>query len=135
MVLLALPAFAHESILKQIAEHVSPAAWVGAIPARGGFDLSAHDVFKKRISEISVFGFQTLPWACRIQEFGKRVTILGTKEQVDLAAWPAELAPVISARMQELLGLVIHPIGNFLDQALADTGQTDPPRYHVWAVS
>ena len=46
MVLLALPAFAHEPILKQIAPYISPGAWVGAVPARGGFDLCARDIFK-----------------------------------------------------------------------------------------
>ena len=137
VILLALPAYAHELILKQIAEYISPNTWVGAVPARGGFDLCVHDVFKKRISEISVFGFQTLPWACRIQEFGKQVTILGTKEQVDLTAWPSEMAPVISAQFQEWLGLVINPIGNFLGQALADTGQIIHPGimyglFHDW---
>ncbi len=137
VVLLALPAFAHEPILKQIAEFVSPATWVGAVPARGGFDLCVHDVFKQRLSDISVFGFQTLPWACRIQEFGKRVTILGTKEMVDLTAWPADMAPVIAAQLQELLGLIINPIGNFLSQALADTGQLIHPGimyglFHDW---
>ncbi len=137
VILLALPAFAHELILKQIAEYISPDTWVGAIPARGGFDLCVLDVFKKRISEISVFGFQTLPWACRIQEFGKQVTILGTKEQVDLTACPPEMAPVISAQFKEWLGLVINPIGNFLSQALADTGQIIHPGimyglFHDW---
>lgn len=137
VILLALPAFAHEQILKQIAEYISPATWIGAVPARGGFDLCVHDVFKKRISEISVFGFQTLPWACRIQEFGKQVTILGTKEQVDLTAWPPEMAPVISTQFQKWLGLVINPIGNFLSQALADTGQIIHPGimyglFHDW---
>ncbi len=137
VILLALPAFAHEQILKQIAEYISPDTWVGAVPARGGFDLCVHDVFKKRKSEISVFGFQTLPWACRIQEFGKQVTILGTKEQVDLTAWPSEMAPVISAQFQLWLGLVINPIDNFLSQALADTGQIIHPGimyglFHDW---
>jgi len=137
IILLALPAFAHEPILNQIAKYVSPNAWVGAVPARGGFDLCVHEVFKERFSEISIFGFQTLPWACRIQEFGKYVTILGTKEQVDLATWPVEKGPEIGSKFQELMGLVINPINNFLSLALADTGQLIHPGimyglFHEW---
>lgn len=137
LVLLALPAFAHELILKQIAAHLSPGAWVGALPARGGFDLSARDVLKGGLSEISIFGFQTLPWACRIQEFGKLVTILGAKEQVDLAAWPSGMAPIISARLHELLSMTINPTASFLSLTLADTGQLIHPGimyglFHDW---
>lgn len=137
LVFVALPAFAHEPILKQIAAHISPGAWVGAIPARGGFDLCVRDVFKERLSEISIFGFQTLPWACRIQEFGKQTTILGAKKQVDITAWPSVMAPIISARLQELLSMAINPTASFLSLALADTGQIIHPGimyglFHDW---
>jgi len=137
LVLLALPAFAHEPILKQIAPFIPPGAWVGALPARGGLDLCCRDVFKERLNDIAIFGFQTLPWACRIQEYGKQVTILGAKEQVDLTARPAHLAPVISAKLQELLGITINPIASFLSLMLADTGQIIHPGimyglFHQW---
>ncbi|NMC12817.1 MAG: hypothetical protein GYA34_08030 [Chloroflexi bacterium] len=137
LVLLALPAFAHEPILKQIAPHIPPGAWVGALPARGGLDLCFKDVFKDRLAEIVIFGFQTLPWACRIQQYGKEVTILGTKVQVDLTAQPAHMAVTVSARLQELLGISINPIPNFLCLMLADTGQLIHPGimyglFHNW---
>ncbi len=137
MVLLALPAFAHESILRQISPHLSPGAWVGALPARGGFDLCVRDILKERVSEVAIFGFQTLPWACRIQQYGQQVAILGAKEQVDLTAWPPELAPVISAKLQELLGVTVNPIASFLSLTLADTGQIIHPGimyglFHNW---
>ena len=127
LVILALPAFAHEPIINQIAEHISLGTWVGAIPARGGFDLCVKDVFKDHLNEISIFGFQTLPWACRIQEYGKKAIILGAKEQVDLTALPTEMAPIISTKLQDLLGLKINPTPNFLSLALADTGQIIHP--------
>jgi hypothetical protein len=137
LVLLALPAFAHEPILRQIAAHISPGAWVGALPARGGFDLCMHDILKERISDIAMFGFQTLPWACRIQQYGQQVAILGAKEQVDLTAWPPDLTPIISARLQELLGVKLNSITSFLSLTLADTGQLIHPGimyglFHHW---
>jgi hypothetical protein len=39
---------------------------------------------------LSIFGLETLPWATRIDEFGKRVSILATKFEVDVAVTPAE---------------------------------------------
>jgi len=137
LILLALPAFAHEHILEEIAGYLSPGAWVGALPARAGFDICVRDVLKERLSQVAIFGFQTLPWACRIQEYGGRVLILGAKDQVDLAAWPAKLAPVISTRIGELLGVALNPISNFLSLTLADTGQLIHPGimyglFHRW---
>ena len=137
VVLLALPAFAHEAILRQVAAHLSPGAWVGALPARGGFDLCARDILIERASDVAILGFQTLPWACRIQQYGQQVAILGAKEHVDLAAWPPELAPVISSRLQEPLGVKLHPIASFLSLTLADTGQLIHPGimyglFHNW---
>ncbi|MBN1536977.1 MAG: NAD/NADP octopine/nopaline dehydrogenase family protein [Anaerolineales bacterium] len=137
IILLALPAFAHEPILKQIAPYIYQGAWVGALPARGGLDLCFRDIFKERLSEIVIFGFQTLPWACRIQHYGKQATILGAKEQVDLTAWPANKAPVISTRLQELFGISINPVSSFLSLMLADTGQIIHPGimyglFHEW---
>jgi hypothetical protein len=137
LVLLALPAFAHEPVLKQIAQFISPGAWLGALPARGGFDLCAGDILKERKGEITLFGFQTLPWACRIQEYGQKVSILGTKALVDLAAWPSKMAPVISSVLGDLLGVELHPIPSFLALTLADTGQLIHPGimyglFHNW---
>jgi hypothetical protein len=137
IVLLALPAFAHAPILEQLAAYISPGAWVGSLPARGGFDMCARGVLKGCPADISIFGFQTLPWACRIQEYGKQVTILGTKSQVDMTAWPAGMAPEISSRFQELLRLKINPTASFLSLALADTGQLIHPGimyglFHDW---
>lgn len=137
LVLLALPAFAHETILNQIRPHLSPGAWVGALPARGGFDLCVQDVFKGKPAGHVIFGFQTLPWACRIQEFGQRALILGVKQQVDVAVWPADQAPGICGRLQELLSVPLNPISNFLSLDLADTGQLIHPGimyglFHHW---
>jgi hypothetical protein len=137
LILLALPAFAHEHILRQIVDYLSPGAWVGALPARAGFDICAREVLKERFSQITLFGLQTLPWACRIQEYGGCVSILGTKAQVDLAAFPAKLAPDVSTKISELLGVALSPISNFLSLTLADTGQIIHPGimyglFHRW---
>jgi NAD/NADP octopine/nopaline dehydrogenase, alpha-helical domain len=137
LVLLALPAFAHELILEQIAGHIAPGAWVGALPARGGFDICIRNVLKERLDEMTIFGFQTLPWACRIQEYGQRVSILGTKAQVDLAVWPSKQAPELTARLHEYLGIPLNAIASFLSLTLADTGQLIHPGimyglFHDW---
>jgi hypothetical protein len=127
LVLLALPAFAHEIILKDIAPFLDDGAWVGALPARGGFDWAARDVLDNGKRSVVLFGLQTLPWACRIREYGREVVILGTKSEVDLAAWPPNYAAEVADLLSDLLGLSICPISNFLSLTLASTGQLIHP--------
>ena len=127
LVILALPAFAHQATLEEITPYLAPGAWVGALPARGGFDLEARAVLGAQAAQVSIFGFQTLPWACRIQQYGCEAAVLGAKEQVDIAAWPSDQAPVIAARLQQLLGVRLDPVASFLSLTLADTGQIIHP--------
>ena len=53
IILLIVPAFAHEPILHQIAPHLKEGASVGAIPGPGAFDLIAlaalGDVFTAKV--------------------------------------------------------------------------------------
>ncbi len=137
LVILALPAFAHEDTLSQIAPHLQKGTWLGAMPARGGFDLAVRDVLGDLAAQIVIFGFQTLPWACRVQKYGQEAQILGTKEVVDIAALPPTQALIIASQLQELLGLHLNPVDNFLSLTLADTGQIIHPGimyglFHNW---
>jgi hypothetical protein len=136
LVILALPAFAHQATLQAIAPHLETGAWVGALPARGGFDLAARAALMER--NVTIFGLQTLPWACRIQEYGRQAVVLGAKEQVDMAAWPNAHAPMIAARLEEFLGVPLNPVPGFLSLTLADTGQIIHPGimyglFHAWS--
>lgn len=129
MVLLALPSFAHGDILSALAPHLPNSAWIGALPARGGFDWQVRSRLPGHLGVI--FGLQTLPWACRIQEWGRRVEVLGTKAQVDLAAWPAAprspVSATVAATVSEMIGVPLNPIDYFLALTLANTGQIIHP--------
>jgi len=138
VVLLALPAFAHETVLAEISPYLEEGAWLGAIPARGCFDLCAWDALGEKSLSLTIFGLQSLPWACRIIEYGRSVKILGTKRRLDLAAWPADRSAPLAGRLGELLGIQLDPAGSFLGLTLAGTGQIIHPgimygRFHEWA--
>ncbi len=127
LVMLALPAFAHEIVLRDIAPYLDEGAWVGALPARGGFDWCAFDVLGEKGSSLILFGLQTLPWACRLRTYGEEVALLGTKKRVDLATWPPHYAGKVARRLSDLLGVRLQPIPNFLSITLANTGQLIHP--------
>jgi NAD/NADP octopine/nopaline dehydrogenase, alpha-helical domain len=127
LVLLALPAFAHQSVLQQIAPHLDGGARLGAIPARGAFDLCAWDALGEKCFSLTLFGLQSLPWACRIVEYGRSVKILGTKARLDLAAWPAPRAALLAQQLGALFGIPLDPAATFLSLTLAGTGQLIHP--------
>lgn len=90
IILIIVPAFAHEPILNAIKPHLKPGAAVGAVPGPGGFDLLAQHVLADVISEknIILFGGSSLPWACRFEDYGARVSLLGIKSEVDISVKP-----------------------------------------------
>jgi len=128
LVVLILPAFAHESTLRQIAPFLDDRAWVGAIPARGGFDFCAARILEERgRGDVGLFGLQTLPWACRIEEYGQVVHVLGVKKTVDAASRPAARIGAITPVLAQMLGLHIGTAATLLALTLANTGQLIHP--------
>ncbi|MGD2177689.1 MAG: hypothetical protein PVG71_07690, partial [Anaerolineae bacterium] len=128
VVLLVLPAFAHEITLVDIVPYVDEGAWVGAVPARGGLDYCAARVLEGAgRSDVTVFGLQTLPWACRIREYGRVVRVLGVKESVDAASRPAAQLGQIVKVLEQMLGVRVGKAGSMLALTLANTGQIIHP--------
>jgi opine dehydrogenase len=128
VVVLVLPAFAHEDTLRQIAPFLDEGAWVGAMPARGGFDYcAAWAVAEMGRPDVRLFGLQTLPWACRIERYGQVVRVLGVKEAVDAASRPAGAIGAMAPLLERMLGVRIGAASGLLTLTLANTGQIIHP--------
>lgn len=128
VVVLVLPAFAHESTLRLIAPFLDQGALLGAIPARGGFDYCAVQALADQgRGDLTLFGLQTLPWACRIRQYGRSVKVLGVKKAVDAASRPASRIGQIAPVLTRMLGMAVEPASSFLALSLANTGQLIHP--------
>lgn len=128
LILLPLPAFAHEPTISQIAPFLKEEAIIGTIPARSGFEYSTLKILKAVNREkVKIFGLQTLPWACRTREYASKVEILGEKEAVGLAAFPPDTTFELSSFLTHLLNLNIVPLPNMLTLSLANIGQIVHP--------
>jgi hypothetical protein len=135
LVLLALPAFAHESVLAALAPHLPATAQICALPARGGFEWMARQVLPDHQGVL--LGLQTLPWACRIRTWGQSAEVLGVKTGVDLAGWPPESLAQAAQQLSSLLHVAMQPVPGFLALTLANTGQLIHPGimvglFHDW---
>jgi len=128
LILLPLPAFAHEPTISQIAPFLKEEAIIGTIPARSGFEYSTLRILKEAQREkVKIFGLQTLPWACRTREYASKVEILGEKEAVGLAAFPQDTTFELSSFLTHLFNLTIIPLPNMLTLSLANIGQIVHP--------
>jgi len=128
LILMLLPAFAHEPTLLQIAPFLKEEAIIGAIPARSGFEYAALKILKDNKKEkVKIFGMQTLPWACRIKEYAGKVDILGKKKSVGMAAFPYKITSELASFLTQLLDLKIEPLPNMLTLSLANVGQIIHP--------
>ena len=128
LILMPLPAFAHEQTLLQIVPFLKEEAIIGAIPARSGFEYAALKILKDNNKEkVKIFGMQTLPWACRIIEYASKVDILGKKRSVGMAAFPHKITPELASFLSRLLDLKIEPLPNMLTLTLANVGQIIHP--------
>ena len=99
LVLLALPAFAHDAYLNALAPWIEksanahahrPPCVLAAAVAQGGFDLAARNALQaaRAHKTVVVAGLETLPWTCRARRRptgGHDVDIGGTKHEVDVA--------------------------------------------------
>lgn len=128
LILVPLPAFAHEPTLLQIAPFLKEEVIIGAIPARSGFEYSALKILKDNKKEkVIIFGMQTLPWACRIKEYASKVDILGKKKSVGMAVFPHKITSELAFFLTQLLDLKIEPLPNMLTLSLANVGQIIHP--------
>ena len=128
MVIMVLPAFAHGRILTQLAPYLPERVKVGAMPSRSGFKYQAWRILTDLgPKEFTVFGLQTLPWACRLQEPGGEVQILGIKEGVGAAALPQSQTEPLCDLLGQMLGVNVYPYSNMLALSLANVGQIIHP--------
>lgn len=125
IVMMAVPAFAHATILRKISPFLKGDALIGCLPTRGGFEFEA----TLSISGVGtnggrrIFGLQTLPWSTRVQQPGKIVNVGALKARVLMATLPRQQAPEIAAQLSEIIGTQIVPTENFLNMTLGNPGQ------------
>ena len=79
VIIMAVPAYAHNVFFVALEPHIKPGVTIVGLPGQCGFELQARDILGELFHKINVLNFESLPWACRISEYGKEVEVLGTK--------------------------------------------------------
>ncbi len=82
IVLICLPGFAlHDELLK-VRDYISPHTKVGAVVSSSGFFFEAFDILP---DNITLFGFQRVPFIGRTIEYGKSAELKGYKKELNVA--------------------------------------------------
>jgi len=129
VIILAVPSFAHGQYFEAFYPYIKPGTIVACMPARSGGDILFASKMKEKADSLAFVGFETLPWACRFTEWGKRATILGTKGQILAAVTPESKASHAIATLQGLLGVFPEVLKspNNLGISLRNPGQVIHP--------
>lgn len=107
LIIFAVPAFMHSQYLALLQPYIEDGCVIVGLPGQNGFEFDVREALDERQQNCIVINFESLPWICRILEFGKAVSIFGTKDslvgalQGDLSE--ARIADPL-AFMQQLLG-------------------------------
>merc|ERR1719158_2718339 len=104
VIILAVPSFAHGEYFEAFQPHIKTGTIVACMPARSGGDILFAAKMKEKAETCAFVGFETLPWACRFTEWGKRATILGTKGSILAAVTPPSKSRKALGTLQGLLG-------------------------------
>ena len=128
VVILALPSFTHEQYLSALKPRLVPGVIIGAMPGEGVFDVCARHVLGRDFCDKSyLFATETLPWACRIVDYGQSVQVLGTKKEIDIVLAP--YSSQVMALVQKMIGSLpkLVRVNNFLTVTLMNINSIGHP--------
>ncbi|KAK7091229.1 hypothetical protein V1264_008943 [Littorina saxatilis] len=130
VIIFCVPAFAHKQYFEAIAPYVKENMSIIGLPGQPGFEFQCLDILKDKARSCTILDYESLPWACRLAEFGRKVDLLATKDSL--------IGSLISGKSQpkhdpvELLQLIFgeHPIlikgNNYLETVLMVKGFAHP---------
>ena len=130
-VFFVVPAFAHQKYFDAIMPYVKENTVIVGMPGQAGFEFQALHCLKDKADHCAVINLDTLPWACRLQEFARAVQILGFKYTISASLIKSErtykMEPI--SLLQHCIGprTVIKKVANYLNVNLRGSSIMHPP--------
>lgn len=118
MVLLCLPAFAIEEVLRAIGPYLQPSTAVGAIVANTGFFFVAHALLP---ASQPLFGFQRVPFIARTRVYGHVAQLTGYKPQLKVAVEHTPEPEMLRARLERLFNTPTCLLNTFYEASLSNS--------------
>lgn len=118
IILLCLPGYAIESVLKEIKPFLNNKCSVGSIVSSTGFFFKAHEILP---SSTSLFGFQRVPYIARVKEYGKTANLLGYKSEVAVAMENIDNTEYMRAILEKIFITPTLLLNNFYEASLTNS--------------
>ncbi|XP_076437736.1 opine dehydrogenase-like isoform X2 [Babylonia areolata] len=138
IIIFCVPAFAHQQYFEAIAPYIAKDTSIIGLPGQPGFEFQCFHILKEKAKGRVILNYETLPWACRISEFGRKVNLLGTKDTVigsRVSAGSSQPSEDPVRFLQSLLGShpVIGEANSYLEIILMTKAFAHPPlMYGRW---
>jgi hypothetical protein len=82
IIIFALPAFLHWQYLSALEPYIEDGCVIVGLPGQSGFEFEVRKALGRRADTCILMNFDSLPWVCRIIEFGRIVQISATKDKL-----------------------------------------------------
>lgn len=129
LVFICLPGPFIRKTLERIKPYLKRDVIVGSVVSNTGFFFQAHDI----ISEFSIFGFQRVPFICRIKEYGKKAVLLGFKKSLSVCVENGD-GEYIRSLLETLLQTPVRLLNNYYEATLSNSNPLLHPSrlYTMW---
>jgi hypothetical protein len=82
LILISVPAFLHLPYLQALEPYLEDGCVVVGMPGQTGFEFDVRQALAGRLRSCVVLNFDSLPWVCKRDEFGRSARILGAKARL-----------------------------------------------------
>lgn len=138
IIILSIPAFAHEQYFEAIGPYVEPNTIIVGLPGQAGFEHQCLHAMGEVAHRCVIASSETLPFNCRITEFGRRVKIIGFKSymgfSITMGKSQLEKSPLETIQFVIGTDTRIEEIGNYVAVNLLARSIVHPPiMYGMWS--
>jgi NAD/NADP octopine/nopaline dehydrogenase-like protein len=82
LIVFAVPAFRHWKYLSSLEPYIEDGCVIVGLPGQNGFEFDVRNALGPRLKNCIVMNFDSLPWICRVTEFGRAARISATKDKL-----------------------------------------------------
>lgn len=118
MALLCVPGFMIEQMLCEAKPYVRPGMFIGSVVCSNGFFWIARHILG---ATAGLFGFQRVPYICRITEYGKSAVIKGYKSTLKIAGYPDTPADILAGMFSQVFETPTCALGHYLEATLTNS--------------
>jgi hypothetical protein len=118
VILLCVPGFMIEQMLCEAKPYVRPGMLIGSVVCSNGFFWIARHILG---TAAGLFGFQRVPYICRITEYGKSAVIKGYKSKLKIAGCPNTPVDVLAGMFSQVFETPTYVLSHYLEATLTNS--------------